>query len=213
MKINEKSLLEYAYCNDGIEKEGFLQKKGEVNHSYKRRWFTLKGNLLFYFDKPGDKQALGVIIVENCSVEISDCDKFSFCIRFQDSDGPAPSRTYVLCAESEREMEKWMKAITSSSYNYAQMVVKEFEKTLHRLKSEMEDFSSKKSKKTNSIEKESSRLKHKSVKTRHNTGENKCEQTFDQVVYDSGEDDSQKSTFEFLHTTYGASIWTKISAT
>jgi len=141
MKINEKSLSDFACFSDGINKEGFLEKKGEVNSSYKKRWFSLKGNLLFYFEKPGDKQPLGVIIVENCTVEICDSERFAFCVRFPDIDSTGAStskRTYVLCAENEDEMEKWMKAISSCSYAYIEMVVKDFEETLERLKSETE---------------------------------------------------------------------------
>jgi len=141
MKINEKSLSDFACFSDGVNKEGFLEKKGELNSSYKKRWFSLKGNLLFYFEKPGDKQPIGVIIVENCSVEICDSERCAFCLRFPDVDSTESSsskRTYYLCAENEVEMEKWMKAISSSSYAYIEMVVKEFEETLQRLKSETE---------------------------------------------------------------------------
>ena len=141
MKINERSLSDFASFSDGTSKEGFLEKKGELNSSYKRRWFCLKGNLLFYFEKPGDKQPLGVIIVENCTLEVHDGERFAFCIQFPDIDtsgSTASKRTHILCAESEIELTKWMKAISSSSYAYMEMVVKQFEETVERLKSETE---------------------------------------------------------------------------
>lgn len=50
MKINEKNLVAYASCTSPVDKEGYLSKKGDVK-GYQRRWFVLKGNLLFYFDK------------------------------------------------------------------------------------------------------------------------------------------------------------------
>ena len=135
MKINEKSLASYATSRESIDKEGILNKKGEVNHGYKRRWFVLKGNMLFYYEKQGDKQPLGVIVLENCSVEVNDTDRFSFCVRYQSFNPGGTSRTYILCADNEVEMERWIKCITSASYNYTAMVVKEFEKILSRLES------------------------------------------------------------------------------
>eukprot|EP00111_Clytia_hemisphaerica_P016138 TCONS_00047733-protein len=134
MKINDKGLSAYSSCRRGTDKEGFLFKKGaDLSHSYKRRWFVLKGNLLFYFDKSNDRQPIGMIILENCSVEVSDADRFSFCIRFQSLQA-STSRTYTLCADNETDMERWMKSITSASYGYLDMLVKEFEKNLQRLK-------------------------------------------------------------------------------
>ena len=145
MKINERSLSDFASFSDGTSKEGFLEKKGELNSSYKRRWFCMKGNLLFYFEKPGDKQPLGVIIVENCTLEVHDGERFAFCIQFPDIDtsgSTASKRTHILCAESEIELTKWMKAISSSSYAYMEMVVKQFEEAVERLKSDTEPESS-----------------------------------------------------------------------
>jgi len=133
MKINDKGLAIYASSRRSIDKEGYLDKKGDtVNRSYKRRWFVLKGNLLFYFEKPSEKQPVGMIILENCSVEVSDADRYSFCIRFQSNQ--ASTRTYTLSADNDNEMERWMKSITSASFGYIDMLVKEFEKNLQRLK-------------------------------------------------------------------------------
>lgn len=51
-----------------IDREGWLQKRGDVNKSWQRRYFVLKGNLLFYFEKKGDREPIGVIILEGCTV-------------------------------------------------------------------------------------------------------------------------------------------------
>ena len=129
MKINDRGLAAYSSSRRCIDKEGFLFKKGVVHHSYKRRWFILKGNLLFYFEKSNDRTPLGLIVLENCSVEVSDSDRFSFCIRFA-----CDIRTYTLSADNDSDMERWMKSITSASFGYLDMLVKEFEKNLHRLR-------------------------------------------------------------------------------
>ena len=133
MKINDKSLAYYAVLPTSIDKQGFLGKKGEVNHSYKTRWFVLKGNLLFYFEKPADKQPIGVIILENCSVEVSDSDRYAFKIRYQNVNPGASARTYILCANNEIEMETWIRCISSASFIYINMIVQEFEKSVLQL--------------------------------------------------------------------------------
>lgn len=51
-----------------VDREGWLQKRGEVNKNWQRRYFVLKGNLLFYFEKKGDREPLGVIILEGCTI-------------------------------------------------------------------------------------------------------------------------------------------------
>ena len=68
MKINEKSLVAFAVSNESVDKEGWLLKRADLNRNYQKRWFVLKGNLLFYFEKRGDKEPLGVIILEGCTV-------------------------------------------------------------------------------------------------------------------------------------------------
>lgn len=68
MKINEKNLCAFAVSATPVDKEGYLNKRGEVNKNFQRRYFVLKGNLLFYFDKKGDKEPVGVIILEGCSI-------------------------------------------------------------------------------------------------------------------------------------------------
>lgn len=67
MKINEKNLCYFA-TSPPIDLEGWLQKRGEVNKSWQRRYFVLKGNLLFYFEKKGDREPIGVIILEGCTI-------------------------------------------------------------------------------------------------------------------------------------------------
>lgn len=67
MKINEKNLCMFA-TSPPVDREGWLLKRGEVNKSWQRRYFVLKGNLLFYFEKKGDREPLGVIILEGCTI-------------------------------------------------------------------------------------------------------------------------------------------------
>lgn len=68
MKINDKNLAAFATSSTPVDREGWLQKRGEINKGFQKRWFVLKGNLLFYFEKPADKEPLGVIVLEGCTM-------------------------------------------------------------------------------------------------------------------------------------------------
>ncbi|XP_073823112.1 inositol phosphatase interacting protein [Musca autumnalis] len=127
MKINEKNLCVFA-TTPPYDKEGFLYKRGEVNKAFQKRYFVLKGNLLFYFEKKGDKEPLGLIIVEGCTIELSEeSDQYWFEIAFNGN------RTYILQAESQESMESWMKALTCAGYEYKKLMVDELQRQLEEI--------------------------------------------------------------------------------
>jgi len=130
--LNEATLVYFSTCPSQTTKEGWLYKKGEVNKNFQKRWFVLKGNLLFYFDKPADREPNGVIILEGYTVELADAqtDSFTFQILFK---GVSSARKYILQAESQHVMELWMKAITCAGYDYMRLMVAE-------LKSQLDDL-------------------------------------------------------------------------
>lgn len=66
MKINEKSLSRYASSGAPPDKEGYLKKRGDLNKGYQKRWFVLKGNLLFYYEKRMDRDPLGKDFIQYC---------------------------------------------------------------------------------------------------------------------------------------------------
>uniref|UniRef100_A0A8C0H7N5 Sesquipedalian n=1 Tax=Chelonoidis abingdonii TaxID=106734 RepID=A0A8C0H7N5_CHEAB len=127
MKLNERSLAFYATCDSPTDNAGFLFKKGERNTAYHRRWFVLKGNMLFYFEERESREPVGVIILEGCTVELCEAtEEFTFAIKFD----CAKSRTYILAAESQAAMESWVKSLSRASFDYLRLVVKELEKQL-----------------------------------------------------------------------------------
>uniref|UniRef100_A0A6B2ECV2 Putative pleckstrin similarity domain protein n=1 Tax=Phlebotomus kandelakii TaxID=1109342 RepID=A0A6B2ECV2_9DIPT len=129
MKINEKNLCLFA-STPPSDLEGYLNKRGEVNKSWQRRWFVLKGNLLFYFEKKGDKDPIGVIVLEGCTIELAeDGENYCFQIVFHGIN----NRTYHLCSESQELMEKWMKALTCAGYEYMKLMVAELQRQLGEL--------------------------------------------------------------------------------
>ncbi len=76
-----------------------MWKRGEVNRSFQKRYFVLRGNLLFYFEKKSDREPVGVIIMEGCTIELAEeeHEKFAFKIAFH-GEG---KRTYILGTESQ----------------------------------------------------------------------------------------------------------------
>ncbi|KAL2100956.1 hypothetical protein ACEWY4_002717 [Coilia grayii] len=122
MKIHEKLLSHYLYCPSPVDKEGYLYKKRERNTSYYRRWFVLKGNLLFYQERPADRHLLGVIVLEGCVVQPNSFEgQFCFSLVFT---GPG-LRTYRLAADDCLSQESWVQALHSASHACLSLLVKE----------------------------------------------------------------------------------------
>ncbi|OXB84906.1 UNVERIFIED_CONTAM: hypothetical protein H355_016028 [Colinus virginianus] len=131
MKLNERSLVFYATCDSPADNAGFLYKRGERHTAYHRRWFVLKGNMLFYFEERESREPVGVIVLEGCTVELCDsAEEFAFAIRFNGT----KARTYVLAADSQAAMEAWVKALSRASFDYMRLVVRELEKQLEEMR-------------------------------------------------------------------------------
>ncbi|XP_056392392.1 sesquipedalian-1 [Hyla sarda] len=138
MKLNERNLVYYATCNSPIDKSGFLSKKGERNASYHRRWFVLKGNMLFYYETQESKEPVGVIILEGCRVELCESsEEYAFAIRF----GYSKSRAYILAADSHSTMESWVKALSRANFEYIRLVVKELQQQVMEMRKSQGSFS------------------------------------------------------------------------
>ncbi|XP_015232650.1 PREDICTED: sesquipedalian-1 [Cyprinodon variegatus] len=130
MKLNERSVAHYATCDSPPDKTGFLFKKGERNTAYHRRWFVLKGNMLFYFEERDSREPIGVIVLEGCTVELCESvEEFAFAIKFD----CAKARVYKLAAENQVAMESWVKALSRASFDYMRLVVKELERQLEEI--------------------------------------------------------------------------------
>lgn len=129
MKINEKNLSVFA-TTPPTDMEGWLNKRGEVNKSWQKRWFVLKGNLLFYFERRSDREPLGVVILEGCTVELAEeGEQYCFQIVFHGIN----NRTYTLSAESQEAMETWMKALTCAGYEFIKLMVSDLQRQLAEL--------------------------------------------------------------------------------
>jgi hypothetical protein len=103
-----KSVSEPASSRTAQQKTGWLVKKG------KKRWFLLRGNVLYWFSKEVDPMAdigKGVnnyLQLAGCAVEATDSPRFS--VRIAPPPGPK-SKPYVLTAQDEATRARWMRSL------------------------------------------------------------------------------------------------------
>ncbi|XP_075998791.1 sesquipedalian-1 [Genypterus blacodes] len=131
MKIHKKIMTHFLSCTSPVDKEGYLYKKRKRNASYRRRWFVLKANQLFYQKRPADRHLLGVIVLEGCAVRCSESEGlFSFSLVFE---GPG-LRTYRLAAEDRQTQESWMKTLLSASHCYLSLLLRDLRRQYEEAK-------------------------------------------------------------------------------
>ncbi|XP_061158794.1 sesquipedalian-1 [Syngnathus typhle] len=122
MKLHKKILTHYHSCTSLVDKEGFLFKKKQRSGSYHRRWLVLKGNLLFYQERPADRHLLGVIVLEGCAVRRVDADgRFCFSLLFR---GPE-EKSYQFAAADEGTLANWLRALLSASHRYLSLLLRD----------------------------------------------------------------------------------------
>merc|ERR1719508_758866 len=112
------------------DREGWLVKRG----AFQRRWCVLRGNLLFYSANQGDREPLGVIILEGCTVELAEeeTEVYAFKIQFH-GDGKTMGRTYSLGTQTMEDLEQWMKLVACASFDYMKLMVVEMQQQLNEL--------------------------------------------------------------------------------
>nr|XP_008191096.1 PREDICTED: diacylglycerol kinase eta [Tribolium castaneum] len=95
-------------CSASI-KEGYLLKQTWSFQRWRRRYFKLKGRKLYYAK---DTKAVIFDEIELTDLCLAECSTKNVNHSFQVI---TPFRSLVLCAESRREMEDWLSALTAAS--------------------------------------------------------------------------------------------------
>lgn len=111
-------------------KEGWLSKQGGRYKSWKRRWFILNDNCLYYFQYTTDKEPKGIIPLENVQVrEVTASGHKPHCFEIHsannefikacktDSEGKVVEgkhQVYKMCAASGEEKDEWIRCIRAS---------------------------------------------------------------------------------------------------
>lgn len=89
--------------------------------TYRRRWFVLKANLLFYQEQPADRHLLGLIVLEGCAVRCCEEDGlFAFCVEFQG----AGLRSYRLAAANGPSRESWVRTLQLASHGHLSLLLR-----------------------------------------------------------------------------------------
>ncbi|XP_023364968.1 cytohesin-4 [Otolemur garnettii] len=113
------------------DREGWLLKLGGRVKTWKRRWFILTDNCLYYFEFTTDKEPRGIIPLENLSVQKVEDPKKPFCLELYnpgcrgqkikacktDGDGKVVEgkhESYRISASSAEERDQWIEAIRAS---------------------------------------------------------------------------------------------------
>ncbi|XP_063692050.1 cytohesin-2-like [Bolinopsis microptera] len=137
-EIPEDDTQDFTITFYNPDKRGYLVKEGGKHKSWKKRYFVLTDNCLYYFVKESDSEPKGIVPLENLKVE--ECKlkdrKFTLEIRSDekfiksaktDSGGKMVSGNheyYRIQASNHEEMMAWMESIRKSISKdpfYAQM--------------------------------------------------------------------------------------------
>eukprot|EP01100_Stratorugosa_tubuloviscum_P006251 TRINITY_DN270_c1_g2_i1.p1 TRINITY_DN270_c1_g2~~TRINITY_DN270_c1_g2_i1.p1 ORF type:complete len:486 (+),score=282.65 TRINITY_DN270_c1_g2_i1:362-1819(+) len=90
-------------------KAGFLTKQGGSIKTWKKRWFVLKADTLWYFKTQKDQEQTGLIKIEShsqCEFDASKKKKNAFYFTLSTS-----NRTFSIFAESENVAKEWVSVI------------------------------------------------------------------------------------------------------
>ncbi|KAN0048111.1 hypothetical protein ACTA71_002506 [Dictyostelium dimigraforme] len=93
-----------------IVKQGYLTKKGAMRRNWTKRWFVLKQGYLFYFKTSKDKKPKGIIQLTNVVVSRSYYKPNCMAVR---SATDKEDREFLICANSQADLEDWIKHITN----------------------------------------------------------------------------------------------------
>ncbi|KAK2817417.1 hypothetical protein Q5P01_025608 [Channa striata] len=113
------------------DREGWLLKLGGRVKTWKRRWFILTDNCLYYFEFTTDKEPRGIIPLENLCVREVPYPRKPYCLELYnpnsrgqkikacktETDGrvvEGKHQSYTICAPSAEERDSWIEAIRAS---------------------------------------------------------------------------------------------------
>jgi len=99
------------------DKDGFLTKQGGSIKTWKRRWFVLKGDTVYYYKNQKDPGQAGEIKLEATTVCQSE-PGMNKKKRYYFSIG-TPNRVFLIYSDSEENTQQWVKKLSAAIDNVA----------------------------------------------------------------------------------------------
>ncbi|EFA75580.1 p21-activated protein kinase [Heterostelium album PN500] len=94
------------------DKEGELKKQGHIVKNWKKRWFRIQKDMLFYFKEQSDQRPIGVVPLRMCRVSVNSSIGKQYCFELV---SPRIDKTFYIQATSQDEMNQWIKAVEKGS--------------------------------------------------------------------------------------------------
>ncbi|MCI4375718.1 hypothetical protein PGIGA_G00114000 [Pangasianodon gigas] len=132
-KIPEDDGNDLTHTFFNPDREGWLLKLGGRVKTWKRRWFILTDNCLYYFEYTADKEPRGIIPLENLCVREVNYTRKPYCLELYhpnpnskgqkikacktETDGrvvEGKHQSYMICASTAEERDNWIEAIRAS---------------------------------------------------------------------------------------------------
>lgn len=130
-KIPEDDGNDLTHTFFNPDREGWLLKLGGRVKTWKRRWFILTDNCLYYFEYTADKEPRGIIPLENLCVREVIYTRKPYCLELYnpnskgqkikacktETDGrvvEGKHQSYMICASTAEERDDWIEAIRAS---------------------------------------------------------------------------------------------------
>lgn len=136
MKLHISSTLVSSHREYPPDRQGLLFKKSSRTTSYQPCWCELRGNLLFYRERYGDREPLRLIILEGCTVELQDSDSKPYTFEISYPFGLPGSRSYKMAAENQETMESWVRALTTAGFENLRALATELKGQFQELMSQ-----------------------------------------------------------------------------
>lgn len=107
-----------------LSRPGWLYKRGNLNSSWKRRWFVLRYQTLKYYKKSGDTKAKGFISLSAALLTPGTSDKMKRLHGFEIS-SLKYTRVFIIHAESAQEMAEWIDCLQANIRYVSQVIERE----------------------------------------------------------------------------------------
>eukprot|EP00005_Dracoamoeba_jomungandri_P000573 CAMPEP_0174253590 /NCGR_PEP_ID=MMETSP0439-20130205/2960_1 /TAXON_ID=0 /ORGANISM="Stereomyxa ramosa, Strain Chinc5" /LENGTH=1854 /DNA_ID=CAMNT_0015334699 /DNA_START=66 /DNA_END=5630 /DNA_ORIENTATION=- len=88
------------------DKAGYMYKEGHVVRNWKKRWFVLVDNLLYYLKNEESGTPVGIIPLKGSITEVCEDRGRQFCLEIKTVEFKALPNFYVSC-ETEEEFKSW----------------------------------------------------------------------------------------------------------